>query len=222
MTVAVRAACADALPALQLVQSSRNAPPLGQARCWLLLVLGICAMAFLPWQQSARGTGKVVAFVPQERQQTVTSPVKGIVVRVGEGLGRGARVKRGQFILEIQPQAANLVEQLQSQLQDLNSQAGHGRGQGGGVRAEHRGLRRRPRLPPSRRAEEMIDGGRSRSWDAKKQLVPAYEAKDAAGAAELRTAEGAVREGHQAGEGIEKLKRTGTWPRPNWRPPQRK
>ncbi|NTV90888.1 MAG: hypothetical protein HGA22_11115, partial [Clostridiales bacterium] len=56
---------------------------------------------------------------PQERQQTVTSPVKGVVERLAEGLLEGARVKQGDFILEIKPGAANLKEQLQAQLRDL-------------------------------------------------------------------------------------------------------
>ncbi|MBM4094492.1 MAG: toxin secretion protein, partial [Planctomycetes bacterium] len=73
----------SAVPALKLVQSSLTARRLANG---LVLLLGgaICAMALLPWQQSARGTGKVVAYVPQERQQTVTSPTKGIVARLGK------------------------------------------------------------------------------------------------------------------------------------------
>ena len=71
------------LPALKLVQSSLTARRLANGLV-VLLVLAICAAALLPWQQSARGTGKVAAYVPQERQQTVTSPTKGVVARVGE------------------------------------------------------------------------------------------------------------------------------------------
>ena len=37
------------------------------------------------------------------------------------GLVEGAKVKKGDFILEIQPTAANLVEQLKAQLQDLKT-----------------------------------------------------------------------------------------------------
>ena len=99
------------LPALKLVQSSRMARRLANALVVLLLV-SIVAMVFLPWQQSARGTGKVAAFVPQERQQTVTSPVEGIAVVIGEGMVEGTKVEQGDFIVEIQPNAANLVEQL--------------------------------------------------------------------------------------------------------------
>lgn len=48
------------LPALKLVQSSLTARRLANGLV-ALLVLAIVAMAFLPWQQSARGTGRVVA-----------------------------------------------------------------------------------------------------------------------------------------------------------------
>jgi multidrug resistance efflux pump len=120
MTVGFMPPAHSSLPALRLVQSSRNAQRL--ARVLLVgLVLSIVAMALLPWQQSARGTGKVVAYVPQERQQTVTSPVKGIVVQVNDDLREGSRVTSGTFIVEIEPQASNLSQQLQSQLQDMDT-----------------------------------------------------------------------------------------------------
>ncbi len=106
------------LPALNLVQSSLLARRVARV-LMILLVVSIVAIAFLPWQQSARGTGSVVAYVPQERQQTVTSPTKGIVERVAEGLVEGGRVKRGDFILQIQPAAANLKDQLNAQVRDM-------------------------------------------------------------------------------------------------------
>lgn len=108
------------LPAMKLVQSSRVAQRLAQFLL-VLLLLATLAMSFAPWQQSASGSGSVAAFVPQERQQTVTSPSKGVVVRVGQGLYEGARVKQGDFILELEPAAANLLEQLAGQRKDLES-----------------------------------------------------------------------------------------------------
>ena len=120
MSVAVAKLNNNRLPALKLVQSSRIAWRLAN---WLLvlLVLSIVGMVFVPWQQSAKGTGKVVAFVPQERQQTVTSPVKGIALRLADGLVEGAKVERGDFIVEIEPNAANLIEQLKGSLADLDA-----------------------------------------------------------------------------------------------------
>jgi multidrug resistance efflux pump len=162
------------LPALRLVQSSRNARRLANALLGLL-VLVIFAMAFVPWQQSARGTGKVVAFVPQERQQTVTSAVEGMVLRVAEGLVEGARVKQGDFIVEVEPRAANLVEQLQAQMQELEAKL-----QTEVVKAEVYD-RNVVDLEAARdaavsAADQMIEATKAK-WDAKIKLVPGYEAK---------------------------------------------
>ena len=104
--------------AIHLVQSSRLAQSLAR-----LLVIGlfasILAMAFLPWQQSSRGNGQVVAYAPQERQQTIEAPVKGVVAKIADGLVEGSEVKKGEFILEIQPLARDLVAQLEGQLREL-------------------------------------------------------------------------------------------------------
>ena len=120
MTVGVVSPGSGSLSALRLVQSSRNAQLLAQ-----VLVIGLAtsviAMLFVPWQQSARGKGKVVAYSPQERQQTVTSPVKGVVVNVNDELREGMSVKQGTVVVEIEPYAANLQEQLDRQVQDLDS-----------------------------------------------------------------------------------------------------
>ena len=64
MSQAVSRPVDGGLPALKLVQSSRTAWRLANM---LLVLLAFCviAMIFVPWQQSAKGTGRVVAFVPQ-------------------------------------------------------------------------------------------------------------------------------------------------------------
>ncbi|QEG23043.1 HlyD family secretion protein [Mariniblastus fucicola] len=105
---------------LHLVQSTRFARRM--AKLLLVgLVISIIAMAFLPWQQTSRGTGSVVAYAPQERQQSVQAPTKGVVVRIGEGLVEGSVVRKGDFIVEIQPFAANMVQQLEGQLTELRT-----------------------------------------------------------------------------------------------------
>ncbi|MEM9412002.1 MAG: HlyD family efflux transporter periplasmic adaptor subunit, partial [Planctomycetota bacterium] len=105
---------------IHLVQSSRFASRLAK-----LLLIGlaasILAMAFLPWQQTSRGAGEVVAFVPQERQQTVKATAKGIVKQIADGLVEGVEVKKGDFLLEIQPFAGDMVQQIDIQLAALNT-----------------------------------------------------------------------------------------------------
>ncbi len=96
MTVGMTATSRTSLPAIKLVQSSRMARRLANVVLALLLIC-IVAMFYVPWQQSAKGTGKVVAYVPQERQQTVTSPVKGVVVRSCRRAARGDACAPGRF-----------------------------------------------------------------------------------------------------------------------------
>ena len=106
--------------AIQLVQSSRFAQWVAR---WLVvvMVLSIIGMATLPWQQTSRGTGQVVAYAPQERQQTVQSQIKGIVTRVTPGLVEGSEVKKGDPILEIEQVAADMRVQLEGQIKNLDT-----------------------------------------------------------------------------------------------------
>ena len=104
-------------PTIHLAQSARFAKSLAN---WLLLLLmvSIIAMMLLPWQQTSRGSGQVIAYVPQERQQTLESPAKGIVARIGKDLADGSVVKKGQFIAEIEPFSKDMVNQLIEQKND--------------------------------------------------------------------------------------------------------
>jgi multidrug resistance efflux pump len=166
---------ATTLPALKLVQSSLVARRMARA-LGVLIVVSIVAMAFLPWQQSARGTGKVVAYVPQERQQTVTSPTKGVVERLADGLVEGARVKRGDFIVEIQPTAANLADQLNAQMRDLQTKL---------VTAEVKIQVYEQNIQDFaaardfavKAAQEMVEGAQAKR-QAKQDVIPGYEAKE--------------------------------------------
>jgi multidrug efflux pump subunit AcrA (membrane-fusion protein) len=104
-----------ALTAAQLVRPSTSARLIAHFLL-LLLFVGIAGMLFLPWQQSTKGLGKVVAYFPTERPQTIESPIYGRVVRWGQGIVEGASVTKGQFILEIRDndpsRGQRLIEQV--------------------------------------------------------------------------------------------------------------
>jgi multidrug efflux pump subunit AcrA (membrane-fusion protein) len=51
---------------------------------------------FVPWQQTARGQGRVIAFAPAERTQDLTAPVDGRVIR-WEAV-EGQRVSKGDVV----------------------------------------------------------------------------------------------------------------------------
>lgn len=192
------------LPALRLVQSSRNARRLANL---LLAFLIACtfAMLFAPWQQSAKGTGKVVAYVPQERQQTVSSPAKGVVVRVAEGLREGMRVNRGDFILELEPAAANLREQLQQQIQDLDAKLATAQ-----IKAEvyARNITdfEAAQVAAVSAADELIESAKAK-WDAELNLLPGYEAKEHQARLNYERQKGLADKGIKASVEIEKFKK---------------
>ena len=165
----------EQLSALKLVQSTLLARRIAAVMLWLMM-LSVIGMIFLPWQQSARGTGNVTAFVPQERQQTVMSQVKGVVARVADGLVEGHDVKKGDFIMELTPAAVNLVDQLQLQLRDLTAKR-----QTAEIKAEAYGDNvqdySEARDFAVRAAEEMLEAAGAKLL-AKKALLAGYEVKE--------------------------------------------
>jgi membrane fusion protein, adhesin transport system len=86
-----------------------------------LLLCGLggttAGMALLPWQQTSKGTGRVVAYHPNERPQTVESPIYGRVVKWGKGIVEGARVKQGDVILEIRDNDPGRADRLVLEVQ---------------------------------------------------------------------------------------------------------
>ena len=106
------------LPVMQMVQSSVWARNVARYLLYVML-LSIAALLLLPWQQTSRASGRVVAFVPQQRQQTVTSQVEGVVGLIQPELREGSVVKAGDFIMTIEPLAAGLLDQLTNQSAQL-------------------------------------------------------------------------------------------------------
>ena len=161
--------------AIHLVQSSRLAQRL--ARLLLMgLMLSVLGMAFLPWQQSSRGSGQVIAYVPQERQQTVESQVKGVVVRIADGLVEGSKVRTGDFILEIQPVAANLREQLEGQSRELKVKLESANAETDLYNEMVKGFTE-SRDFAVKAATELVESAEAK-LDSKKRLINAYVAKE--------------------------------------------
>lgn len=77
---------------LRLVRAPRATRILARM---MLVLFGLFAVAvvFVPWQQNAQGTGRVIAYAPVERQQSVDAPVDGRVVKwhvqEGDHVGQG-------------------------------------------------------------------------------------------------------------------------------------
>ena len=192
------------LLALKLVQSSLMARRLANLLL-LLLLAAIPAMICLPWQQSAKGTGRVTAYIPQERQQTVMSPTKGIVDRVADGMVEGSTVKRGDFILELVPAAANMGEQLEGQLADLREKLRTAKAKADAYSQNMVDYGEARDFAVSA-ALEMVEAARSK-LQAKRDLIPAYEAKTWQAKANYERQLRLANQGIKPRKEIEKLKK---------------
>lgn len=101
------------LPAMREVRTP------GHARVLAWLVVGLAMLAGLvllvPWQQTARATGKVTALDPNERQQVLDAPVEGRVARVH--VTEGQRVEEGDLLLELTDNDPLVLERLDAEQQ---------------------------------------------------------------------------------------------------------
>ena len=95
--------------ALRAVHTPRHLRTLGRVIAAFLLSLPF-VLALTPWQQTAIGTGKVVAFDPLDRQQSIEAPVEGRVAKWH--VAEGATVRKGDLIAEIVDNDAELVDRL--------------------------------------------------------------------------------------------------------------
>jgi multidrug resistance efflux pump len=81
----------------------------------MLVLFGLVALAmiFLPWQQNAQGAGRVIAYAPVERQQTVDAPVDGRVVKWY--VQEGDHVAQGDPIVDISDNDPEILARLRQE-----------------------------------------------------------------------------------------------------------
>ena len=100
------------LPALALAGSARRTRVLARVLTLLAVLLAL-SMLVVPWQQSIRGTGRVIAFNPLDRRVNIEAPVEGRVRRMH--VVENQPVKQGDLIAEIQDNDPNLLANLRIQ-----------------------------------------------------------------------------------------------------------
>lgn len=79
----------------------------------LAFVLMPAALLFVPWQQTVKGRGQVVAYAPNERKQVVTALVGGQVKKWY--VVEGSKVKAGDAIVDIEDNDPDLPARLDAQ-----------------------------------------------------------------------------------------------------------
>lgn len=105
-----------ALPALALTETTGLARRLARSLA-VLFVLLLIGLSLTPWQQNITGMGRVVAYAPLERQQTLAAPVEGRVLHWW--VKEGSVVKAGDRVAEISDNDPALVLRLEAELTTL-------------------------------------------------------------------------------------------------------
>jgi multidrug efflux pump subunit AcrA (membrane-fusion protein) len=104
------------LPAIRLTETTGPTRKLARNLGWFLFLV-VVFLGFTPWQQNIHGVGRVVAYAPQERQQTIEATVEGRVV--SWMVQEGSEVKAGSQIGEISDYDPELPRRLQQEFKTV-------------------------------------------------------------------------------------------------------
>lgn len=81
--------------------------------CILFLIASPAVLVFVPWQQTVKGSGRVVALDPLDRPQRIEAPIQGYITEWY--VLEGDHVEQGDKILEIRDNDPTLTERLEAQ-----------------------------------------------------------------------------------------------------------
>ena len=98
--------------ALRFVPSPRHTRTLARIVLAFFFTL-VVALVFAPWQQSAAGNGRVIAYAPIDRQQTIEAPIEGRLVHFY--VREGSHVKAGDPIVDISDNDPEILTRLRQE-----------------------------------------------------------------------------------------------------------
>lgn len=108
------------LPAAHLIPAPIGARRLAKL-LGLMLLSALVVSILSPWQQNVSGSGRVIAFAPADRQQSIQSPVKGRVAKWF--VVEGERVKEGQILVELQDNDPDYFRRLEQKRETTQVQS---------------------------------------------------------------------------------------------------
>lgn len=103
---------------LNLAKTPKHVAKNIQVIGYTFFVLPFLAL-FLPWQQNVTAMGKVTAFAPSERVQTIDAPLNGVISKWH--VQEGSKVNKGDTLLEISDIDPMFKERLQAQRDNLRT-----------------------------------------------------------------------------------------------------
>jgi len=156
------------LPILETETSARHSRLLFRV-VFTLFVFAPFALVFIPWQQSVTGRGRVIAFDPTQRPQTITARVSGQIVKWY--VNEGDHVEAGADLADIEDNDPELSRRLREQkkiLQDRYQEGEQEISQQGKV-VERQKASLAASLTAARfgiAAQKQTVKSRERAWDA--------------------------------------------------------
>lgn len=81
----------------------------------ILFLLVVSSIVVTPWQQYSTGAGRVIAYAPDERLQSISSPVDGRISKWY--VSEGATVKAGDPLVQLSDLDPQIISRLQSELE---------------------------------------------------------------------------------------------------------
>ncbi len=100
------------IKALDLVTPKRNYRLFFGGFLFLFLSCFL-GLVFLPWQQTAKGNGRVIAYSPNDRTQEINAPVDGRIAKWH--VVEGSKVKVGDLIVELTDNDPEILERLRQE-----------------------------------------------------------------------------------------------------------
>ena len=170
----------EAIPTLpSLLHTMTTGPARALARSLIsLLILVLIGLSLTPWQQNVAGYGRVVAYAPIERQQTLQASVEGRVMHWW--VKEGSIVNEGDRIADISDYDPELMKRLETEQSTLLSRITT-------IQSRISELQNQSAMAMSSR-EMALSGADSRIRMAEQRLKAARHALEAAQAA-LTTSE---------------------------------
>ncbi|MFM8270252.1 MAG: efflux RND transporter periplasmic adaptor subunit [Pseudomonadota bacterium] len=100
------------LKALSLVTPKRNYRLFFGGFFAMFFVAGL-GLILLPWQQTAHGNGRVIAYSPNDRTQEINAPVDGRIAKWH--VVEGTKVQEGDLIVELTDNDPEILERLRQE-----------------------------------------------------------------------------------------------------------
>lgn len=102
------------IPALHLAQTPAWVRRVGRLLLFCLLALPFVLLT-VPWVQTVVGQGRVAAYAPLDRQQSIEAPIDGRVTRWY--VREGSEVKEGDLLAEVSDNDPQLIARLEQQIE---------------------------------------------------------------------------------------------------------